>query len=172
MRVCGLSNYWYCGSDMLIIILLLLRLTFHLINWLQIIHVLVYTLFWVSSIINWGSLYKIKSTCMIYVFSFELDSYLERFMKWTGKRNEQEKSDNVAVDWENKFANAHVKGSSWDNMEAGIAKLQGQHGRMQLKPFGDGAPHSGRRGWGWGWVSHWRKIVKKELLLSNQRIES
>jgi len=63
-----------------------------------------------------------------------------------GKRKEQEKSNNVAVDWENKFANAHVKGSSGDHMEAGVAKLQGQHGRMQLNPFRNGAPHSGGRG--------------------------
>jgi len=31
-------------------------------------------------------------------------------------------------------------------MEAGVAKLQGQHGRMQLEFFWDGAPHSGGRG--------------------------
>lgn len=63
-----------------------------------------------------------------------------------GEGKEKEKSDNIAINGENDFAYAHIKGSSGDNVEACIAKLQGQHGQVQLHSFRHRTPHSLRRG--------------------------
>ena len=61
--------------------------------------------------------------------------------KKISKRQEEKKSENVAVDGIDNLADAHVKGSSGDYMETGIPKLQGQHGHVQLEPFGDRTTH-------------------------------
>ena len=49
------------------------------------------------------------------------------------KGKEEEQSDDISVNREDEFTNAHVEGSSRDDMETGIAELQGQHGAMELK---------------------------------------
>lgn len=58
------------------------------------------------------------------------------------KGNEEEESDDVAINRENKLADAHIKSGSRNDMEASVAKLKGQHGRMQLETLRNRAPHS------------------------------
>lgn len=58
------------------------------------------------------------------------------------KRKEEEQSDDISVNRKDEFTNAHVKGSSRDDMETGIAELQGQHGSMELEPLRDRTRHS------------------------------
>lgn len=69
-------------------------------------------------------------------------AFLDLLFEEIGKRQEEKESKNVSVDRENNLANAHVKGSSGNHMETSIAKLQGQHGYVELKPFRDRTPHS------------------------------
>ena len=45
--------------------------------------------------------------------------------KEISKGKEEEQSDDVSVDREDEFTNAHIEGSSRDDMKAGIAELQG-----------------------------------------------
>ncbi|RWV84442.1 hypothetical protein GW17_00053845 [Ensete ventricosum] len=52
-----------------------------------------------------------------------------------GKRNEEDQGDDVAVDGEDHLTDPHIKGRPGDDMEAGVAKLQGQHGHVQLRPL-------------------------------------
>lgn len=77
-------------------------------------------------------------------------AFLDLLFEEIGKRQEEKESKNVSVDRENNLANAHVKGSSGNHMETSIAKLQGQHGYVELKPFRDRTPHSSG-----GRIRHW-----------------
>jgi hypothetical protein len=66
----------------------------------------------------------------------------EVLLQKISKGKEQKQSNDVPIDWEHQFANAHVKSSPGDNMETSITKLQGQHSPMQLESFRYRAPHS------------------------------
>jgi len=62
-------------------------------------------------------------------------------LKKIGEGNKEDECNNVPINREDKLAYPHVKGSSRDDMEPGVPKLQRQHGAMQLELFGYRTPH-------------------------------
>ena len=66
----------------------------------------------------------------------------EVLLQKISKGKEQKQSNDVPIDWEHQFANAHVKSSPGDNMETSITKLQDQHGQVKLNPLRHRTQHS------------------------------
>lgn len=72
--------------------------------------------------------FRVLETLVVIVI-FYVESIL---FKKIGKGQEEDEGKNVPVNREHNLADPHVKCSPGNDMETGIAELQGQHGQVQL----------------------------------------